>query len=146
MMPNPIRSIGMISPAVAFLIVSFSLGELGDGLNIFQGIYLVNVGWNEGAVGIALSMMGLTALISQTFAGDWVSIFFDEAAGWFIVSYDEIKDNPGLFSPFSSLAHFVQLRWIRRASTGEFSCLPPVFLRHFQRAQFSLSREILSMG
>lgn len=62
----------MISPAIAFLIVSFSLGELGDGLNIFQGIYLVNVGWNEGAVGIALSMMGLTALISQTFAGDWV--------------------------------------------------------------------------
>jgi hypothetical protein len=95
MMSNPIRSIGMISPAVAFLIVSFSLGELGDGLNIFQGIYLVNVGWNEGAVGIALSMMGLTALISQTFAGDWVS-----TAGWFIVPYDKIQDNPGLFSSF----------------------------------------------
>ena len=95
MMSNPIRSIGMISPAVAFLIMSFSLGELGDGLNIFQGIYLVNVGWNEGAVGIALSMMGLTALISQTFAGDWVS-----TAGWFIVPYDKIQDNPGLFSSF----------------------------------------------
>jgi hypothetical protein len=93
MMPKPIRSIGMISPAIAFLIVSFSLGELGDGLNIFQGIYLVNVGWNEGAVGIALSMMGLTALISQTFAGDWVSILFADAAGWFIVLYDEIKDS-----------------------------------------------------
>lgn len=66
---NPLR---VISPAVAFLIVSFSLGELGDGLNIFQGIYLVNIGWNEGAVGTALSMMGFTALIVQTFAGDWV--------------------------------------------------------------------------
>ena len=27
----------MISPTIAFLLVSFSLGELGDGLNIFQG-------------------------------------------------------------------------------------------------------------
>jgi len=61
-----------LSPAIAFLIVSFSLGELGDGLNIFQGIYLVAIGWKEGAVGIALSMMGFTALIVQTFAGDWV--------------------------------------------------------------------------
>jgi len=32
----------------------------------------VAVGWNEGAVGIALSMMGFTALIVQTFAGDLV--------------------------------------------------------------------------
>jgi hypothetical protein len=32
----------------------------------------VAIGWNEGAVGIALSMMGFTALIVQTFAGDWV--------------------------------------------------------------------------
>jgi len=31
---------------------------------------LVNLGWNEGAVGTALSLMGLTALIVQTFAGD----------------------------------------------------------------------------
>jgi hypothetical protein len=38
-------------------------------------------------------MMGLTALISQTFAGDWVSILFADAAGWFIVLYDEIKDS-----------------------------------------------------
>jgi MFS family permease len=30
----------------------------------------VNLGWNEGSVGIALSLMGLTALVSQTFAGD----------------------------------------------------------------------------
>ena len=35
-----------------------------------QGIYLVNIGWNEGAIGIALSLMGFTALICQTFAGD----------------------------------------------------------------------------
>lgn len=42
----------------------------GDGLNIFQGIYLVGLGWNEGSVGTALSLMGFTALIMQTFAGD----------------------------------------------------------------------------
>ena len=77
---NPLR---MISPAVAFLIVSFSLGELGDGLNIFQGIYLVNIGWNEGAVGTALSMMGFTALIVQTFAGDWVSNAVDDFGSWY---------------------------------------------------------------
>ena len=77
-MAKPFQSIGMISPAIAFLIVSFSLGELGDGLNVFQGIYLVNIGWNEGAVGTALSMMGFTALIVQTFAGDFVSIFPDD--------------------------------------------------------------------
>jgi NADH:ubiquinone oxidoreductase subunit K len=35
-----------------------------------QGIYLVSIGWNEGSVGIALSAMGFTALIVQTFAGD----------------------------------------------------------------------------
>jgi len=58
------------TPAVAFATVSFFLGELGDGLNIFQGIYLVNIGWNESAIGIALSLMGFTALICQTFAGD----------------------------------------------------------------------------
>ena len=77
-MVKPIKSIGMISPAIAFLIVSFSLGELGDGLNVFQGIYLVNIGWNEGAVGTALSMMGFTALIVQTFAGDFVSMLHNE--------------------------------------------------------------------
>ena len=73
-LPKPISTIGMLSPSVAFLIVSFSLGQLGDGLNIFQGIYLVAIGWNEGAVGIALSMMGFTALFVQVFAGDWVRI------------------------------------------------------------------------
>mmetsp|Transcript_56494 Transcript_56494/g.61157 ORF Transcript_56494/g.61157 Transcript_56494/m.61157 type:complete len:361 (+) Transcript_56494:90-1172(+) len=70
--PNSEDTMRTLSPAIAFLIVSFSLGELGDGLNIFQGIYLVAIGWKEGAVGIALSMMGFTALIVQTFAGDWV--------------------------------------------------------------------------
>jgi uncharacterized membrane protein len=30
-------------PVIAFAIVSFSLGELGDGLNVFQGIYLVGI-------------------------------------------------------------------------------------------------------
>jgi len=61
-----------LTPKLAFLLVSFSLGELGDGLNIFQGIYLVGVGWNEGRVGLALSLMGLTALVVQPWAGDWV--------------------------------------------------------------------------
>ena len=61
-----------VSPKMAFLLVSFCLGELGDGLNIFQGIYLVGIGWNEGSVGAALSLMGLTALLVQPLAGDWV--------------------------------------------------------------------------
>lgn len=60
----------LFTPSIAFASVSFFLGELGDGLNIFQGIYLVNIGWNESAIGIALSLMGFTALICQTFAGD----------------------------------------------------------------------------
>jgi len=59
-----------ITDKVAFALVAFFLGELGDGLNIFQGIYLVALGWNEGSVGIALSMMGFTALLTQTIAGD----------------------------------------------------------------------------
>jgi len=59
-----------ISPKVSFALVAFFLGELGDGLNIFQGIYLVALGWNEGSVGMALSMMGFTALVVQTVAGD----------------------------------------------------------------------------
>jgi MFS family permease len=62
----------LFSPKLAFLLVSMSLGELGDGLNIFQGIYLVGRGWNEGSVGVALSLMGLTALVIQPWAGDWV--------------------------------------------------------------------------
>lgn len=65
-------AIRLIAPKLAFLLVSFSLGELGDGLNIFQGIYLVGLGWNEGSVGLALSLMGLTAQIIQPWAGDWV--------------------------------------------------------------------------
>jgi len=70
-----------ISTKVAFALVSFFLGELGDGLNIFQGIYLVTLGWNEGSVGIALSMMGFTALIVQTFAGDIIDkTHFDRRA------------------------------------------------------------------
>lgn len=59
-----------LSTPVAFATISFFLGNLGDGLNIFQGIFLVNLGWNEGSVGIALSLMGFTALVCQTFAGD----------------------------------------------------------------------------
>lgn len=62
----------LFSPKLAFLLVSMSLGELGDGLNIFQGIYLVGRGWNEGSVGVALSLMGLTSLLIQPWAGDWV--------------------------------------------------------------------------
>ena len=37
----------LLSPKLAFLLVSLALGQLGDGLNIFQGIYLVGKGWNE---------------------------------------------------------------------------------------------------
>jgi MFS family permease len=66
------KTLALLSPTVAFLLVSFSLGELGDGLNIFQGIYLVGLGWNEGSIGVALSLMGFTALIVQTWAGDLV--------------------------------------------------------------------------
>jgi len=70
-----------INPKVAFALVTFFLGELGDGLNIFQGIYLVTLGWNEGSVGIALSMMGFTALLVQTFAGDVIDkTHFDRRA------------------------------------------------------------------
>jgi MFS family permease len=32
----------------------------------------VGIGWNEGSIGIALSLMGLTALLCQTMAGDIV--------------------------------------------------------------------------
>mmetsp|Transcript_29376 Transcript_29376/g.68479 ORF Transcript_29376/g.68479 Transcript_29376/m.68479 type:complete len:292 (-) Transcript_29376:34-909(-) len=71
-MINTICKYLTVSPRVAFILVAFSLGNLGDGLNIFQGIYLVGNGWNEGSVGAALSLMGLTALIVQPFAGDWV--------------------------------------------------------------------------
>jgi MFS family permease len=66
------RTSTLFSPKRAFLLVSFCLGELGDGLNIFQGIYLVGLGWNEGSVGLALSLMGLTSLFVQPWAGDLV--------------------------------------------------------------------------
>lgn len=69
---SPTQRGKFLSPKVAFALVSFTLGELGDGLNIFQGIYLVGLGWNEGSVGIALSLMGLTVLLVQTVAGDIV--------------------------------------------------------------------------
>ena len=64
--------VGHLPPKLAFALVSFALGELGDGLNIFQGMSLVGLGWNEGSVGAALSLMGLTALLVQTVAGDIV--------------------------------------------------------------------------
>jgi MFS family permease len=66
------RRLANVTPKVIFLLVSFGLGELGDGLNIFQGVYLVGIGWNEGSVGVALSLMGLTALMVQPWAGDWI--------------------------------------------------------------------------
>lgn len=75
-----------ISPKIAFLLVSFSLGELGDGLNIFQGIYLVGIGWNEGNVGLALSLMGLTALVIQPWAGDWVDKTRFDRRGFLVVA------------------------------------------------------------
>lgn len=61
-----------IPAKVAFVLVSFSLGCLGDGLNIFQAIYLNCIGWNEGSIGIALSAMGFSSLIFQTLAGDLI--------------------------------------------------------------------------
>lgn len=61
-----------IPPKLAILLVSFFLGELGEGLNILEGVYLVNRGWNEVSVGIALCLVGLTALVVQPWAGDWV--------------------------------------------------------------------------
>jgi MFS family permease len=61
-----------LPPKLAFILVFFCLGELGEGLNIFEGVYLVSTGWNEGSVGVALSLVGLTALIVQPWAGDWV--------------------------------------------------------------------------
>ena len=67
-------TLSRMTPKFAFALVSFSLGELGDGLNIFQGIYLVGIGWNEGSVGIALSLMGFTCLIVQTIAGDVIDM------------------------------------------------------------------------
>lgn len=70
-----------IGPKAAIILVSFFLGELGDGLNIFQGIYLVALGWNEGSVGVALSLMGFTALLVQTIAGDVIDkTHFDRRA------------------------------------------------------------------
>lgn len=65
-------NIQLVSTRIAFILVSFSLGQLGDGLNIFQGIYLVGNGWNEASVGTALSLMGLTSLLIQPIAGDVV--------------------------------------------------------------------------
>ena len=37
---------------------------------MMQGVYLVAIGWTEGSVGVALSIMGFTALAVQTYAGD----------------------------------------------------------------------------
>jgi hypothetical protein len=56
-------------PKLAFLLVSFWLGELGNGLNNFQGVHLVGTVWNEGSIGIAFSLMGLTAPSVQPWAG-----------------------------------------------------------------------------
>ncbi len=69
---TPVPETPHLSPKVAFLLVSFTLGVVGDGLNVFQGIYLVGTGWNEGSVGIALGLMGFTMLVMQPFAGNWV--------------------------------------------------------------------------
>jgi len=62
----------MMTPTLIFGCVSFSLGLIGDCLNIFQCIYLVQLGWNESRVGFALMLMGVSSLIFQTFAGDYI--------------------------------------------------------------------------
>ena len=59
-------------PKLAFLLVAFCIAEFGEVLNIFEGVYLVGLGWHEGSVGIALSLLGFTALIIQPWAGDWI--------------------------------------------------------------------------
>jgi len=61
-----------IPSKVAFVIVSFALGSLGDGLNPFQAIYLNCIGWNESSIGVALSVMGFSSLTIQTLAGDLI--------------------------------------------------------------------------
>ncbi len=61
-----------VTPATIFAAVAFFIGELGDGLNYFQAMYLVGLGWNESAIGVALSLMGFTTLFMQTCAGDIV--------------------------------------------------------------------------
>lgn len=66
------QSLSTLPATVAFFLTSLCLGELGDGLSIFQGIYLVGLGWNEGSVGVALGFMSLTCLIIQPWAGDWL--------------------------------------------------------------------------
>lgn len=41
---------------------------------VLTGIYLVGLGWNEGSVGLALSLMGGCALMVQPFAGNLVDV------------------------------------------------------------------------
>mmetsp|Transcript_1647 Transcript_1647/g.2009 ORF Transcript_1647/g.2009 Transcript_1647/m.2009 type:complete len:102 (-) Transcript_1647:1273-1578(-) len=94
-----------LTPAVAFAAVSFFLGQLGDGLNVFQGIYLVNIGWNEGAVGAALSLMGLTALIVQTFSGDVIDKI--------TIDRRKVLSIAALITSFSALA-IPRIIWTRR--------------------------------
>jgi MFS family permease len=61
-----------ITPARTFAAVAFFIGELGDGLNYFQAMYLLGLDWNESAIGLALSLMGFTTLFMQTCAGEIV--------------------------------------------------------------------------
>jgi hypothetical protein len=60
-MANDESMLRRLSPKIAFLLVSFSLGELGDGLNIFQGIYLVGR-WLPCCVDGALAFTGFLVL------------------------------------------------------------------------------------
>lgn len=61
-----------LTPKRAFAAVAFFIGEMSEGMNYFQAIYLVGIGWNESAVGLCISIMGFTTLFMQGITGDFI--------------------------------------------------------------------------
>ena len=61
-----------LTPKSAFAAVAFFIGEMSEGMNYFQAIYLVGIGWNEAAVGLCISLMGFTTLFMQGITGDFI--------------------------------------------------------------------------